>query len=218
MYSINLELRNNVGNTALWLALSQLNSTRGESDKFAAKLIERGSNPDAVDTRTGNALLHLASLERNERAAIFLVCHGAKVNHVNHHGEAPIHIASSKGLHNLIQVLLQYGADPNLQTNLKPSPLNAPLVSIRSQTPPSSRGSPLLISPTSTIGALTALSNIAAVSSTSLERSSPLLVHNDRAVSNNPFDDDDDTTYRVSSYRSNLATPPTQVSNNIVLY
>lgn len=204
-----MELRNNSGSTSLWLALSQLNSSRGESDKFAAKLIERGANPDAIDSRTGNSLLHLAALECNERAAIFLVCHGAKVNHTNHHGEAPIHIASKKGLHNLVQVLLQYGADPNLQTNLKTTPQITTHPS--SQTPPISRNSPDLFSPTSTLGALSALSNLVTSSSSSLDKGgSPLISHKVNKPSSNPFDDDEvdsdnetyNTSYRISPYNS----------------
>ena len=164
--SINLELRNNSGSTALWLALTQLNSTRGESDRYAARLIERGSTPNAIDSLTGNSLLHQAALESNERAAIFLVCHGANVDHVNHQGESPMHVAAAIGLHNLIQVLLQYGADPNLQTNLKKAPpsISIPIKVVPAQTPPVSHNSSDLISPTSTLGALSVLSNIASTS------------------------------------------------------
>ena len=166
--SINLELRNNTGSTALWLALTQLNSTRGESDRYAARLIERGSTPNAIDSLTGNSLLHQAALESNERAAIFLVCHGANVDHVNHQGESPMHVAAAIGLHNLIQVLLQYGADPNLQTNLKkalPS-ISIPVKVVPAESPPVSHISSDLVSPTSTLGALSVLSNIASTSPT----------------------------------------------------
>ena len=165
--SINLELRTNTGSTALWLALTQLNSMRGESDRYAARLIERGANPNAIDSITGNSLLHQAALESNERAAIFLVCHSAEVDHVNHQGESPMHVAAAVGLHNLVQVLLQYGADPNLQTNLKKKTtptISIALKTVAAESPPVSRGSPDLMSPTSTLGALSVLSNIASTS------------------------------------------------------
>lgn len=139
---MNLDLRNNDGSSALWLALQQLDSTFISSEDpseyehtFAARLIKRGSNPDAVDTRTGNSLLHRAALECNEGAAIFLVYHRAVPNHRNVKGETPIHIAAQNGLHKLVAVLLQKGADPNVQTDLKPK------VKL-SQIPPSSLSLP----------------------------------------------------------------------------
>ena len=213
--SINLELRTNAGSTALWLALTQLNSMRGESDRYAARLIERGANPNAIDSITGNSLLHQAALESNERAAIFLVCHSADVDHVNHQGESPMHVAAAVGLHNLVQVLLQYGADPNLQTNLKKKK-TTPTISIALKTvavesPPVSRGSPDLMSPTSTLGALSVLSNIAStspslgmpgkhqlmqlssLSSATSGGSSPLIGRSAATpTSSNPFGDDSD--------------------------
>jgi ankyrin repeat protein len=195
---LNLELRNNNGSTALWLALNQL---KGESDKFANRLIERGADPDAIDNKTGNSLLHLAAMEGNEKAAIFLVCHGGKVDHTNHQGEAPIHIASMNNLHVLVQMLLQYGADPNLRTNLK---------SVRTKVTPiptiTTSSQSDIMSPVSTLGALSALSTMATMSGSSnsidsahfhlqqlsnlSNQGSPAL--SQRKTSNNPFGDDEE--------------------------
>lgn len=213
-------MRTNAGSTALWLALTQLNSLRGESDRFSALLIERGATPDSVDSITGNSLLHQAALESNERAAIFLVCHNANVDHCNHQGETPMHVASSRGLPNLVQVLLQYGADPNLQTNLKVKkvmPLFIASLKL-SETPPLSRGLPSLPnSPTSTLGVLSALSNMVASSPlldgnhansqhlmqlSSLSKASPLLSGTGLSGgASNPFgsDSDEDEIPRTSS-------------------
>ena len=133
---LNLDLRNNDSASALWLGLQQLDSTYLDSEDpteqahtFAARLIQRGSSTDAVDTRTGNSLLHRAAMEKNEAAAIFLVHHRAIPNHKNVLGETPIHVAAQNGLHRLVKDLLQNGADPNLQTSLKPTkpqPLSLP--------------------------------------------------------------------------------------------
>ena len=51
---------------------------------------------------------------------------GAQLNPKNGEGEAPIHIAARNGLHSLVEVLLQHGADPNQQTSLRapPSPVS----------------------------------------------------------------------------------------------
>ena len=163
--SLNLDLRNSSGETALWLALKQLDPNYltcedvSEYDHtIAAKLIKRGANVDAIDTRTGNSLLHQAALRSNEAAAVFLVHHGAIPNHTNVKGEAPIHIAATNGLHKLVEVLLQSGADPNLQTALKPrAPIPAPIVTTPMHA--SSEDIELLKSPTAAI-ALSALSAI----------------------------------------------------------
>ena len=129
MCSLNLDLCNNAGESALWLALNDLDSAYLTSDditkydsSFPSKLITRGANCDALDPRTGNSLLHHAALECREAAAVFLVHHGAQLNPKNGQGEAAIHIAARNGLHTLVEVLLQHGADANQQTALKPSP------------------------------------------------------------------------------------------------
>ena len=149
----------------MWLALKQLDSSylmsvdEGElpvdGESFAAQLIKRGADPDALDTVTRNTLLHLCAMESNESAAIFLVRHGGGVNNINKSGEAPIHIAAIEGLHILVKILLQYGADPNLQTSIKP--ISQPLVTVSS-----GNNSPQLLrmSPTLTLGNLSALSSI----------------------------------------------------------
>ena len=174
-------------------------------------------------------MLHLAALDSKERAAIFLVCHGAQTDHTNQQGEAPMHIAAIQGLHNLVQVLLEYGADPNLQTNLKMEPPH--MVALRNMdTPPLSRGSPLM-TPTSTLGALTALSSIVSPRSADsnqsnqfdslqelnqLTKNSPLIPHviPPARLSNNPFGDSDDEDTKPSSYHLSPYSSPPRVESN----
>ncbi|XP_064648552.1 rabankyrin-5-like isoform X2 [Lineus longissimus] len=121
---LNLELQTSDGETALWLAL-QTAGTSGEdqspdsfySDQsFAVRLIKRGSSPDAINPETGDMLLHRAARAGNEVAALFLASHGAKVNHINHKGESPLHTACQKGLARLTETLLLKGSNPNVQT------------------------------------------------------------------------------------------------------
>ncbi|KAJ8412357.1 hypothetical protein AAFF_G00126930 [Aldrovandia affinis] len=131
---LDLELKDYEGSTALWLALQYItvssdmsvnpfeddapvvNGTSFDENSFAARLIQRGSNPDAPDTTTGNCLLQRAAGANCEAAALFLATHGAKVNHSNKWGETPLHTACRCGLANLTAELLQQGANPNLQT------------------------------------------------------------------------------------------------------
>lgn len=134
-FSLNLELRTHEHETALWLALMQLDSHYLSSEDitdyehtFATRLIKRGANPDSIESRSGNSLLHKAALQSNESAAVFLVHHGAVPNGKNTEGEAPIHIAARNGLDQLVKVLLQHGADPNLQTAIKPKQALSPLI------------------------------------------------------------------------------------------
>ena len=85
-------------------------------------------------------------------------------------GEAPIHIAAKHGLHRLVEVLLQYGADPNLQTALKPKPKAKPPTPIPIQSPSHAAATRLdditsaILSP-STLGALSALNATSQVTS-----------------------------------------------------
>ena len=183
-----MELQNGDGSTALWLALKQLDSSYlmtvedGESaadaETFAAKLIVRGADPNGRDTRTGNTLLHRASLEGNESAAIFLVRHGSSIDSVNNNGEAAIHIAASMGLHCLMKMLLLHNANPNLCTNRKSLPLKQKQQQQQKTdvlTPPTTTPTFQHSMPSATLGALSAISSL--VSSAS-------------GYSDNPFDTD----------------------------
>lgn len=128
---MDLELKDHEGSTALWLALQYItvasdpsvnpfedeapvvNGTSFDENSFAARLIQRGSNPDAPDSNgnrhlalykklycvrlditpftpvnhiissSGNCLMQRAAIAGSEAAAIFLATHGAKVNHTN---------------------------------------------------------------------------------------------------------------------------------------
>ncbi|KAL4660590.1 rabankyrin-5 [Arapaima gigas] len=131
---LDLELKDHEGSTALWLALQYItvasdpsvnpfeddaplvNGTSFDENSFAARLIQRGSDPDAPDATTGNCLMQRAAGAGREAAALFLATHGAKVNHANKWGEAPLHTACRHGLASLTAELLQQGANPNLQT------------------------------------------------------------------------------------------------------
>uniref|UniRef100_A0A8C5GII6 BTB domain-containing protein n=2 Tax=Gouania willdenowi TaxID=441366 RepID=A0A8C5GII6_GOUWI len=131
---LDLELKDHEGSTALWLALQYItvssdpsvnpfeddapvmNGTSFDENSFAAQLIQRGSNPDAPDSSTGNCLMQRAARAGNEAAALFLATHGAKVNHVNKWGESALHTACRSGLAGLTAELLLQGANPNLQT------------------------------------------------------------------------------------------------------
>lgn len=128
---LNLELRNNSRETALWPALLQLNQDylvasdeelQNYENSFAARLIKRGSSVDATDPLDGNCLLHKAANMCREEVGVFLVRHEASPNLTNVNGEAPMHLSALNDLPQLVEELLLHGADPNSQTNLKTRP------------------------------------------------------------------------------------------------
>lgn len=151
---LDLELKDHEGSTALWLALQYItvtsdpsvnpfedhvpveNGTSFDENSFAARLIQRGSDPDAPDAASENCLLQRAAGAGSEAAALFLATHGSKVNHVNKWGETPLHTACRSGLAGLTAELLQQGANPNLQTQRtapgEGQPGQAPGVSLQS--------------------------------------------------------------------------------------
>ncbi|XP_055996829.1 rabankyrin-5-like isoform X5 [Ostrea edulis] len=120
---VNFELKNSDGHTPIWLALQQGEELGGSVEKvygpssFAAQLIAKGASPDAVEPESGDSLLHLCAQCGNSRAGIFLAKHAAKVNLTNSKGEIPLHLACLKGLTELVDVLLDRGANPNSQTH-----------------------------------------------------------------------------------------------------
>ncbi|XP_077996108.1 rabankyrin-5-like isoform X2 [Glandiceps talaboti] len=114
---LDLELRNNEDDVVLWLALDNTTGDQKYNDgSFAARLITRGSKPDAINPKTGDTLLHLSCRANNEEAALFLVERNASENHSNLQGETPLHTAARYGLAKLTLQLLHKGANPNAQT------------------------------------------------------------------------------------------------------
>ena len=82
--SLNTELQNSEGESVLWLALQSLPVNENiDETTFAARLVKKGSSPDAVNPETGDSLLHLAARAGMEVAALFLTEHGAKINTSN---------------------------------------------------------------------------------------------------------------------------------------
>lgn len=54
----------------------------------------------------GNNLLHVAALNGNEKAGLFLASHGAQPDKFNNEGETPLHVAARNGMVALVKELL----------------------------------------------------------------------------------------------------------------
>lgn len=219
---LNLELRNNSRETALWPALLQLNQDylvandeelQNYENSFAARLIKCGSSVDATDPLDGNCLLHKASTMCREEIGVFLVRHEASPNLTNANGEAPMHLAALNDLPQLAEELLLHGADPNSQTNLKARPRSTSVVSestfspeykAEASSPQQSRGfhsfsrplgmPPEIESVSSTLSALTGMGMTSSAEPTGYEPQYTI-----SKISTNPFESEEDVQVKSPS-------------------
>ncbi|XP_041972423.1 rabankyrin-5 [Aricia agestis] len=84
---------------------------------FAARLIEKGCNPNPLYSTCGDSLLHILAQGWFEDSAVFLVPHlSGELNHTNEAGLTALHAACANGLTRLTAALLDHGAKPNIQT------------------------------------------------------------------------------------------------------
>lgn len=89
--------------------------TAGAPYTLAERLLEKGSDPNAVSTTTQDSLLHYLANNNHEDAAIFLVRH-ADVNCRSADDLSVLHIAAMNCLHKLVAELLKAGAHANAQS------------------------------------------------------------------------------------------------------
>ncbi|XP_034827404.1 rabankyrin-5 [Maniola hyperantus] len=84
---------------------------------FAAKLLEKGCQPNPLYSGSGDSLLHILAQGWFEDSAVFLTSHlNGDLNHSNEAGVTALHAACANGLTRLTAALLEHGARPNLQT------------------------------------------------------------------------------------------------------
>ncbi|XP_013167639.1 PREDICTED: serine/threonine-protein phosphatase 6 regulatory ankyrin repeat subunit C [Papilio xuthus] len=84
---------------------------------FAAKLLEKGCQPNPLYSGSGDSLLHILIQGWFEDSAVFLVSHlNGDLNHGNEAGVTALHAACASGLTRLTAALLEHGARHNLQT------------------------------------------------------------------------------------------------------
>jgi ankyrin repeat protein len=88
-----------------------------QADSFPNLLISKGSELNATVDSSGDSLLHLCARQMLEKACVFLVNKQAKINLLNNESESVLHIACENGLGKLVSLLLEKGADPNVQTS-----------------------------------------------------------------------------------------------------
>ncbi|KAL1230041.1 Rabankyrin-5 [Trichinella pseudospiralis] len=109
---LDLEILNREGLPALWYALAKNDA----EFQYASALVSRGANFNAIRPRSGDTLLNLCVIDGLLEAAIYLIKKGASVDVPNAKGETALYLASSSGLDQLVQILLNSGANPNVQT------------------------------------------------------------------------------------------------------
>ncbi|XP_038214852.1 rabankyrin-5 [Zerene cesonia] len=84
---------------------------------FAAKLLEKGCQPNPLYSGSGDSLLHILAQGWFEESAVFLASNlNGDLNHTNEAGLTALHASCASGLTKLTATLLEHGARPNLQT------------------------------------------------------------------------------------------------------
>uniref|UniRef100_A0ABD2WVI9 Uncharacterized protein n=1 Tax=Trichogramma kaykai TaxID=54128 RepID=A0ABD2WVI9_9HYME len=109
---IEIDARDDVGNTALRLALVRADV------RVAELLLRRGANPSLANNNNGRCPLHLLFKRRSyfELARILFEVGSKKVrlDVQDKEGNSPLHLAAAKRRTRQIELLLRHGADPNL--------------------------------------------------------------------------------------------------------
>ncbi|XP_025072509.1 ankyrin repeat domain-containing protein 27 isoform X2 [Alligator sinensis] len=83
-----------------------------------------------VQDNNGNTPLHLACTYGHEdcvKALVYYDVHSCKLDIGNEKGDTPLHIAARWGYQGIIEVLLQNGANPNIQNRMKETSLQCAL-------------------------------------------------------------------------------------------
>ena len=99
-----VQVRNDKGETPLHLAVNDM------CYDIMRLLLDRGAEVDAQDDSHSTAL-HLASFQQNAKAAKLLIECGANVQVRNNKGETPLDLASKGGYDDIMQLLLDRGAE-----------------------------------------------------------------------------------------------------------
>ncbi|XP_014679678.1 PREDICTED: putative ankyrin repeat protein RF_0381 [Priapulus caudatus] len=77
-------------------------------------LLEAGADPNVAETQSGKTPLMKVMRECEEAAVQMLLSHGANANAADSHGETSLHHAAYLGQLDIVRLLLEAGADPNV--------------------------------------------------------------------------------------------------------
>lgn len=91
--------------------LVQLLDEMSEDSNTIKGLINRGADINAVDTKRGGSILHLAALNNNLDLIEFCLKKGIPVDVTNKYKATPLHWASSSDALEAVQFLIKNGAD-----------------------------------------------------------------------------------------------------------
>ncbi|KAG9333655.1 hypothetical protein JZ751_010724 [Albula glossodonta] len=120
-HGANVNTADRHGLMPLHMAVSTLNHA------ITVSLLQHGADPNAAMTRSGSTVLHMAVIAiitGNGGRAVDLSCikalldHGALPDTQNRAGRTALHEACAAGQAEVVDVLLSYGADVNVQTGL----------------------------------------------------------------------------------------------------
>ena len=108
LFGANINLKRNDGATALMLACEK-------RDEYIFKmLLHSGADPNQVNEVGASALMIACYHEYLEIVKLLLQSDKTKLNIPNIHGVTPLAVAAQQGFYDIVQELLENGADPNM--------------------------------------------------------------------------------------------------------
>lgn len=109
---------NGCNGTPLFHALSDYDT---KQEVIVKLLLQHGAKVNVVQSKDGSTPLH--HLESKEIAALF-IAHGADINAKDDFNSTPLHDAASRGRKDVVQLLLDAGADKTIKNNKGETPLD----------------------------------------------------------------------------------------------
>lgn len=101
--------------TALCMAAASKKDHESEGRDLVQILLTAGADPSAQDSQNGRTALHTAAMTNDVDLVQVILAAGVDVNIRNVHNSIPLHLALARGAKTCVGLLLDAGADCNLQ-------------------------------------------------------------------------------------------------------
>lgn len=101
--------------TALCMAAASKKDHESEGRDLVQILLTAGADPSAQDSQNGRTALHTAAMTNDVDLVQVILAAGVDVNIRNVHNSIPLHLALARGAKTCVGLLLDAGADYNLQ-------------------------------------------------------------------------------------------------------